>query len=362
MATTTHERGAGPAVREMPEELSPRHLGRRLLQFAVLLVVLVVAISALPGLGELRQQFANANGLLVALVAVLQLSSTFCYVIVFRGIFCPRMSWRFSYQLGMAEQATNVLLPTGGAGGLALGAWALRQGGIATEFIARRSVAMFVITSIPNFLCAAVIGTLLLARVLPGHAPVAPTAVFAFLAFAGMAFAATLPHLLGPVRPGEGGGRIRRAARAGAIALAAGVRDTGTLLRSGRPGVLGGAIGYLGFDIVALAVAFAAVGGHPAVGPLVFAYVIGQLGGLIPVPAGIGGTDGGLIGALVLYGSPLSQAAAAVLIYRVFQLAIPAVLGSVAFVQLRRSLRGAPSPAAACAPMAEPLAVLKAPA
>ena len=35
------------------------------------------------------------------------------------------MSWRFSCQLGMSEQATNVLLPTGGAGGLALGALVL---------------------------------------------------------------------------------------------------------------------------------------------------------------------------------------------------------------------------------------------
>jgi uncharacterized membrane protein YbhN (UPF0104 family) len=362
MTTTTPERSAEPAAREMPEELSPRHLGRRLLQLALLLGVLAVAISALPGLGELRRQFTNANGLLIALAGGLQLSSTLCYVIVFRGIFCPHMSWRFSYQLGMAEQATNVLLPTGGAGGLALGAWALRQGGISSEFIARRSVAMFVITSIPNFLCAAVIGILLLARVLPGHAPAAPTAAFAGLAIIGMGFAALVPRLLGRIQPDEGGSRIRRAVRAAAIALAAGVRDTGSLLRSGRPSVIGGAIGYPGFDIIALAVAFAAVGGHPAVGPLVFAYVIGQLGGLIPVPAGIGGTDGGLIGALVLYGSPLSQAAAAVLIYRVFQLAIPALLGSVAFVQLRRSLRTSPSPAAACAPMAEPMVLARAPA
>jgi uncharacterized protein (TIRG00374 family) len=361
MAATTHERGAGPAEREMAEELSPRHLGRRLLELAALAVVTVVAIGALPGLGELRQQFADANPALIVLVAVLQLGSTVSYVVAFRDIFCPRMSWRFSYQLGMAEQATNVLLPSGGAGGLALGAWALRQGGISTEFIARRSVAMFVITSIPNFFCLVVIGVLLLAHALPGHAPALPTAVFVGLGVGVAAFAAMLPRLLGRTRPGEEGSRLRRALRAGAIALADGVRDTGSLLRSGRPLAIGGAIGYLTFDILALAAAFAAVGGSPAVGPLVFAYVIGQLGGLIPIPAGIGGTDGGLIGALVLYGSPLSQAAAAVLIYRAFQLTIPSLLGAVAFVQLRRALRSSPSPAAACAPLAEPVVVMKAP-
>jgi uncharacterized membrane protein YbhN (UPF0104 family) len=57
---------------------------------------------------------------------------------------------------------------------------------------------------------------------------------------------------------------------------------------------------------------------------------------LIPLPAGIGGTDGGLIGALVLYGSSVSSAAAAVLAYRAFQLGVPAVLGLIAFIQLRR--------------------------
>jgi hypothetical protein len=67
--------------------------------------------------------------------------------------------------------------------------------------------------------------------------------------------------------------------------------------------------------------------------------VIGQLGGLIPLPGGVGGTDGGLIGAMVLYGASLSRAAAAVVVYRTFQLGITAILGAIAFVQLRRTLR-----------------------
>ena len=34
------------------------------------------------------------------------------------------------------------------------------------------------------------------------------------------------------------------------------------------------------------------------------AYLIGQLGGLLPLQGGIGGIDGGLIGALIVYGVP----------------------------------------------------------
>jgi len=353
MSASTHARG-GPPVGEMPEELSPRHLGRRLLELAVLIGVVAALISALPGLGDLRNRFAHANGIYVALIGAAEIGSLLSYVLVFREVFCRRMSWRFGYQLGMAEQATNVLLPTGGAGGLALGAWALRQGGMSTNYIARRSVAMFVITSIPNFASCAVLGLLLVARVLPGQVPVVVTAVFAALAIAAMALAASLPRFHARARPHEGGGRIRRAWERIAAALADGVSDTRTVLR-GRPLAICGAIGYLGFDVLALSAAFAAFGGGLPVGPLVFAYVIGQLGGLIPVPAGIGGTDGGLIGALVLYGSPLSQAAAAVLAYRAFQLGLPALLGAIAFVQLRRTLRTAAAPAELCTPLAEPI-------
>jgi uncharacterized protein (TIRG00374 family) len=111
----------------------------------------------------------------------------------------------------------------------------------------------------------------------------------------------------------------------------------------------------MAFDVAALAAAFAAFGTTLPLAAFVFAYVVGQLGGLIPVPGGIGGTDGGLIGALVLFGSPVSQAAAAVLAYRAVQLGIPAVLGSIAFVQLRRALSGTDAPAALCEPVTDDL-------
>jgi hypothetical protein len=69
------------------------------------------------------------------------------------------------------------------------------------------------------------------------------------------------------------------------------------------------------------------------------AYLIGQLGNWLPVPGGIGGVELGLVGALVLYGSPAITATAAVLLYRVIELWIPAVLGITAFIQLRLLLR-----------------------
>ena len=49
--------------------------------------------------------------------------------------------------------------------------------------------------------------------------------------------------------------------------------------------------------------------------------------------------DGGLIATYTVYGVPVGTAAAAVLSYRVIALAIPATLGIVAFVSLRRRVR-----------------------
>jgi uncharacterized membrane protein YbhN (UPF0104 family) len=337
----------------MPDELHVRHLVLRLVGLAVLIGIVAAAVSSIPGLGTIRSRFADASGLLVALTCLLKLGSCLSNVVAFRDVFCRRMGWRFSYQLAMAEQATNVLLPTGGAGGLALGVWALRQGGMSTQHIARRSVTFFVLTSIPNFLIVSGVGALLLTGAF-GHVPVAATAAFTGLAFVMGTVIALLPA--GVRRLPEGGrpGSVRRRLRSGATALAAGISDTGVILRTRRwPSILG-SIGYLGFDIAAMIVAFAAIGAHPRIVPIIFAYTIGQLGGLIPLPGGIGGTDGGLIGATVLYGSSLVHAAAAVLVYRVFQLGVPAILGTAAFIQLRRTLSRSAAPAVECAGLAEP--------
>jgi len=108
----------------------------------------------------------------------------------------------------------------------------------------------------------------------------------------------------------------------------------------------------MGFDVGALAAAFAAFGDVPGPAVIVLAYAVGQLGGLIPIPGGIGGVDGGLIAAFVIYGTPAPVATAAVLAYRTVQLGLPAVVGTIGFVRLQRTLAHSSDPAALCAPMA----------
>ena len=125
------------------------------------------------------------------------------------------------------------------------------------------------------------------------------------------------------------------------------------LLREGNLLLIVGLIAYLAFDVMILWVSFRAFGVDPSVAIVWIAYLIGELGGLIPLPGGIGGVDLGLVGMLVIYGEPLAPATAAVLAYRAIALWVPALLGSFAFVALRRTLRDEAQQIAVCAPQTE---------
>ncbi len=346
-AVNVNREGAIDVVDDEMDPSSSWQGRRRLIEIAVFGTLIVGALFALPGLGELRDRLAGADAGLIALVAAVEIGSCLAFVAAFRGVFSRRLGWRFSYEVAMSEQAANVLLPTGGAGGLALGAWALRRVGMPAERIGRRTVAFFLVTSSINFIAVIVAGVGLALGVLPGDAAIGVAlipAVGAALALGAIAF---LPRALdGSDREG-GGGRIRNALASGREHLAGGIRDAISLLGSGRPSVTLGAIGYMGLDVIALALAFAALGGGaPPAGAFVLAYAVGQLGGLLPLPGGVGGTDGGLILAFGLLGTPVAISGAAVIAYRVFQLGVPAILGLAAFAQLRRSLGRAEEPSA----------------
>jgi uncharacterized membrane protein YbhN (UPF0104 family) len=274
------------------------------------------------------------------------------------------MSWRLSYQIGMSEQAANSVLSVSGAGGLALGAWALRRGGMSTEHIARRTVAFFFLTSLAN------VGTLILFAVLYAtgilHHDRNPALVYAFGiagAIATVIVVFGLPRLQSVVAPDTpGSGRIAKGLRFVRNSLGDGLRDALLMLRKRPVPILIGGFGVMTFDLVVLGLCFRAFGYAPAVGVLVVGYLIGQLGGNIPIPGGIVGLDLGLIGVFVLLHQPLAATSAAVLVYHAISLWVPALLGSVAFVQLRRVLQQDDQPAALCMPLAEPIATVQLPA
>jgi uncharacterized protein (TIRG00374 family) len=350
--------GVAPGGR-MPDEFDARHLIVRVAEIAAVIALVVIAISALPGLDEVRARLEHTVLIWIVVLALAEVGSCAGYVLVFRSTFCSQMSWRLSSDIALAELAANSLLPAGGAGGLALGVWALRQAGMPTAHIARRTVAFFVVTSAANFFTLVLVGLGVYVGILPGKHSVLLTLVPALITALGVLLVAVSPKLLRAL--GERGagadrdrwtGRARLALRKALKAAADGVEQAIALLRSHSFGVIVGSFAYMAFDIAALGCGFAAIGNVPAFGTLVLGYLIGQLGNLVPLPGGIGGTEGALIGFFALYGVNLTDATAAVLAYRLFQLLIPALLGAPAFVLLRRRLTRADQPALVCAPLA----------
>jgi uncharacterized membrane protein YbhN (UPF0104 family) len=51
---------------------------------------------------------------------------------------------------------------------------------------------------------------------------------------------------------------------------------------------------------------------------IIMAYFVGMLANTLPLPGGIGGVDGGMIGAFVAFEVPFTYAATAVVAYRAF--------------------------------------------
>ena len=319
-------------------EVPASHLRRRLAWVATLVVLAVVLITLVPGLASLRSRFAHGDPVWIGAGVVLKVLSGVGYVIAFRSIFCRSMRWRFSAEIGFSELGANAVLPTGGLGGLALGAWALHRGGMPTAQIARRSVAFFFLTSVPNVLGVLIIGVGLATGLFEGTSNPALTVVPAAIA------AAAIAMTIGGARFAGRAAR-RRIDRRGSSrftvsleALAGGVEEALALLRARDPWLYVGLIGYLFFDVMVVWAMFHAFGSAPALATVWMGYLIGELGGLIPVPGGIGGVDLGLIGAYVVYGVSLTSATAAVLAYRAIALVVPTAIGAVAFAFLRRSL------------------------
>ena len=68
------------------------------------------------------------------------------------------------------------------------------------------------------------------------------------------------------------------------------------------------------------------------------AYFVGTLGNLLPLPGGLGGVEGGMIGALVAFGVDFNLAVLVVLSYRAISFWLPTLPGGVAYFQLRRTV------------------------
>ena len=79
--------------------------------------------------------------------------------------------------MSLAVQGMNIVLPSGGAGGLAVGAVLLDRAGVPRSFAASRTVALFLVTSLVSFVAVVIAGFGVAAGALSGDASLAVTLV-----------------------------------------------------------------------------------------------------------------------------------------------------------------------------------------
>jgi uncharacterized protein (TIRG00374 family) len=324
-------------------------LKRALIAVGLLVVLGLIAWLA-PGLGQVRSLITDADPAWLVLAITLEVLSSLAYVFMFRPVFCRRMSWRSTFEIALSELAVGSIVPASGAGGVALGAWILTRSGMPGPIVARRSVAFLLLKSSVNFVAVAVIGILMFAGVGPHVSPLL-TLLPAFAAIAAIVAVVFVGHISRRFADSN-----KTKLRIVLAAVADGVEEAGILLRKRDPYLIWGAIGYWLFDNLALLAAFHAFGADIPLIIVLQGYLIGQLGGALPLPGGLGGIDGGLIGTLILYGVGAAEAAAAVLLYRVVLFWIPLIMGVPAFISLRRGLDNDRRPDL-CLPTAKPATV-----
>src|SRR5215204_2224957 len=184
---------------------STRQIARKLAVIAVLLAIGAVLATQLSGLEAIADQLAGANGGWIAAALILELASTACFALAFHGVYDRRPSRRASTSMSMAVQGMNVVLPSGGAGGLAVGAILLDRAGVPRSFAASRTVALFLITSLVSFAAVVIAGLGVASGLLAGEAKLALTLLPGVLALLVIVAVFALPRSRGPVKTAPAG-------------------------------------------------------------------------------------------------------------------------------------------------------------
>jgi uncharacterized membrane protein YbhN (UPF0104 family) len=319
-----------------------RTLRNSIISLAIFFALVIALLFSVPGLDAAADRITKANLPWVGAGVVLEVLSCLGYVVLFSLVF-GRLGRSLSSRLSLAELAVNSVVSVSGLAGIALGAWVLRSKGFAADRIAKRSVLVFVLTSAVNVAAVIVIGVPMWLGVLPGSRNALLTllpAAAALASIVGTLAAAAWARRAAARRPLRGG-RVAVAL----IAVGGGVQDALEMIRAHDWRLLG-AVGYWLFDNLVLYACIASLGHVPSFWVVAMAYLVGMLANSLPVPGGFVAVEGGLVGMLLLFGArPASVMIAAVIIYRAISLWVPALIGSLAFLSLRREI-GRPHPAA----------------
>jgi uncharacterized membrane protein YbhN (UPF0104 family) len=299
---------------------------------AIMLVSLVLLAPAFADLPDAWRRLESGEMRWLTLALAFEVLSFVGHIVLFSAVAKDggdgsRIGLWASTQINLAGHAATRLFASAGAGGIALTAWAMRRAGMERRDVAAR-MTTFIVLLYGVYMAAMVVGGVgLYAGVLPGGGSFAITVVPAIFGAVVIGIVACAQW----VRPGEG--RVRRAL----APVGQGVRDARRLLRSRNWGLVG-ALMWWGFDVAVLWACFHAFGAPPSFAVITVAYFVGTLANTLPLPGGVGGVDGGMIGALIAFGVEPELALLSVLAYRGFAFWLPIVPGALAYLGLRRTV------------------------
>jgi uncharacterized protein (TIRG00374 family) len=331
----------------MPRGLvSRRQVASFVLFMLSALAFLYFVLPKLAGISTTVHRIERGDAYWIAVGVVFEILSFAGYVVLFRAVFADassRIGWRESYVITMAGVVATRLFAAAGAGGVAVTVWALRRSGMEPRLVACRMVAFMVLLYVIYAGSLLIDGVGLGTGLFPGGGSFAITivpAIFAAVMFAAVGAMALLPGDLErrlvrwAARSGHERRWVNRVVAVPGLA-ASGVRTAVDLIRTRDPRLLG-ALAWWGFDICVLWAMFHAFGSPPPFTVILMAYFVGTFGNLLPLPGGLGGVEGGMIGAFAAFGVEFNLAVLAVLSYRAVSFWLPTLPGAVAYLQLRR--------------------------
>jgi uncharacterized membrane protein YbhN (UPF0104 family) len=309
---------------------------RRAVVLTISGLVAGAAIAAALGVAHVSERLTKGRPGWIVLAVGFELLSALGFVATFQLVFGEWLPSRKSFRMGLAVCAATILAPAGGLLAIGLGAKALRKRGMPGPKTACRAVAFLIITNAPNLIVLGVLGMALGAGLVAG-----PQAPIVTVVPAAIALSAIGLTLLVPTLSHRRVARVplrlpHRIASTMTTQIELGVIEARALL-SERSWKLSGALAYYACDNAVLWATFKAFGHtYPPIATLVMAYLIGSAASSLPLPAGLGVVESGMIGLLVLYGAPAVCAGVAVLAYRAVSTGVPLALGGIALLTLRQ--------------------------
>ena len=332
-----HRRHALTAARGRLQKLA--------LKFVAYAALAYLLLRLLPALKAAFRTLGHVHPAWIAAAVGLETLSEFGFVVSWRAIVDPDdflsgggRGPRTAVRAAWAQLGGGIIAPGGAIANIGVGAWIMTRLGVPRETIVERQFNLSFLNTAVDALALVVFGLGLAIGLFSGEDNLLLTALPAGVAAAGIGAALLLAR---------GAGRFAKRLEAGhpkisrvVASIVAAVNDTrASLLHRGGLRSVAGSVAYLGFDGLMLWSAFLAIHAQPLPSvPIVFmAYIIGALGGSIPLPAGIGAV-GGIAGMMIVYGVGHTQAVAAVLLYEAIGLLVPLIGGGIAYLLLHRTL------------------------